>query len=63
MDFNWNIGALPYNMEWRQQRREFHQYLDIKAVQKYHPIMNEETRLFLQKISANPDHIFIGLQS
>jgi cytochrome P450 len=62
MEFTWNLGALPYGVEWRQHRRAFHQYLNNNAVQKYHPIMNEETKMFLQRIKSNPDHVFIGLQ-
>ncbi|RXW24976.1 hypothetical protein EST38_g887 [Candolleomyces aberdarensis] len=62
MDFNWSLVAMPYGVAWRQHRRAFHQYLNNNAVQKYHPVMNEETKLFLQKIRSNPDEVFTGLQ-
>ena len=62
MEFTWGLGALPYGVEWRQNRRAFHQYLNNHAVQNYHPIMNEETKLFLQRIKSNPDDVFTGLQ-
>ncbi|RXW11737.1 hypothetical protein EST38_g14119 [Candolleomyces aberdarensis] len=62
MDLNWSFVGMPYGMAWRQHRRAFHQYLNNNAVQKYHPIMNEETKLFLQKIRSNPDQLFTDIQ-
>ncbi|RXW24942.1 hypothetical protein EST38_g890 [Candolleomyces aberdarensis] len=62
MDFNWSFVSMPYGAAWRQHRRAFHQCLNSNAVQKYHPVMNEETKLFLQKIRSDPDQVFTGLQ-
>ena len=59
---NWSLGIMPYGAAWRQQRRAFHQHLNNSALPKYHPIMNEETKNFLQKLKSNPDQIFDALQ-
>ena len=62
MDLNWAFGAMPYGVAWRQNRRAFHQYLNNNAVPKYHPIMLEEIKKFLQKLKSNPEQVFNDLQ-
>ncbi|KAJ2932868.1 hypothetical protein H1R20_g4238, partial [Candolleomyces eurysporus] len=62
MDLNWSFSALPYGVAWRQHRRAFHQCLNNNAVRNYHPVMSEETKLFLQRIRSDPDQVFVDLQ-
>ncbi|RXW19070.1 hypothetical protein EST38_g6790 [Candolleomyces aberdarensis] len=61
-DMAWHFGTMPYGAMWRQYRRNFHQYLNSHAVREYHPIMHEETKSFLRKLSTNPDQVFEALQ-
>ncbi|KAJ2932187.1 hypothetical protein H1R20_g4913, partial [Candolleomyces eurysporus] len=63
MYFNWNFGLMPYGGMWRQHRRSFHQLLNNNVVQRYHPIIYEETKTFLRNLKSNPEGVFEHLQS
>ncbi|KAJ2932191.1 hypothetical protein H1R20_g4907, partial [Candolleomyces eurysporus] len=58
----WSIGIMPYGAMWRQHSRAFHKYFAPTAVHQYHPIIYEETKAYLRKVSSHPNDIFEDTQ-
>ncbi|KAF6752860.1 cytochrome P450 98A3 [Ephemerocybe angulata] len=61
---SWNLTFMSYGQRWRLHRRAFHDQLGKPAaVARYHPIMYEETSVFLRKLKENPDEFASHIQS
>ena len=62
MNLSWSFGLMPYGAMWRQHSRVFQKYYTNSAVQRFHPIMYEETKAFLRKVNSQPKHVFEDMQ-
>ncbi|KAH6908264.1 O-methylsterigmatocystin oxidoreductase [Coprinopsis sp. MPI-PUGE-AT-0042] len=52
--FEWNFGICDYGNYWRENRRVFHRYFSAGQLDKYYPVLEEQSRVFLQRLSAEP---------
>ncbi|KAK7692432.1 hypothetical protein QCA50_004057 [Cerrena zonata] len=53
----WNFGNMRYSPEWRNHRREFHQFFHQRKVSVYQPIQLRECRAFLRRALHDPTHL------
>ncbi|KAH6919266.1 cytochrome P450 [Coprinopsis sp. MPI-PUGE-AT-0042] len=63
MDTHWSFPILKYGNLWRDHRRAFYSFFSAGQVSQYHPIIEEEVKLFLQRLSSNPEGFFSGTRS
>lgn len=50
---SWIFGAMPYIPKWRKHRRAFHQHLNRRLTNTFHPIVYEERDAFLSRLSKD----------
>ena len=55
MNWDFDMGFLPYGVRWRKPRKLFHQHFHINAVSKYLPIQRREVHAFLRRLLVTPD--------
>ncbi|KAF7978447.1 hypothetical protein HWV62_638 [Athelia sp. TMB] len=55
MGWSWNTAMLPYNDEWRAQRRHFHGEFDGRAISKHYPPILRSTQELLQRLLNTPE--------
>ena len=48
---------MRYSLEWRNHRREFHQFFHQRKVPVYQPIQLEECHAFLRRVLDDPTHL------
>ena len=58
MGWNTIFGFLPYGVQWRKQRKSFHEYFQPSVVNKYQPIQRREAQAFLRRLLVTPDNFF-----
>jgi cytochrome P450 len=58
MGWNFTLGFLPYNDEWRRQRRLFHENFRAKAALAYQPLEAEKAHVLLQNLAQSPKDAF-----
>jgi cytochrome P450 len=58
MGWDFTLGFLPYNDEWRRQRRLFHENFRAKAVPAYQPLEVEKAHILLQSLAQSPQDAF-----
>ncbi|KAJ2927403.1 hypothetical protein H1R20_g9694, partial [Candolleomyces eurysporus] len=63
MNLDWMFVFMQYGLEWRRQRRAFHQYVNSHAVGQYHPVMYEERNILLRRLKTHPDDFLKHLHS
>ncbi|CAE6486506.1 unnamed protein product [Rhizoctonia solani] len=56
IDWSKVTGVLPYGERWRSQRRMTHRVLHKSASKQLWPLVVKQSRLALQRISANPEN-------
>lgn len=49
------LGLIPYGQRWRSYRRAIWQYFHPGAINKYYPVQEAMTRIFLKKLLHNPE--------
>ncbi|KAF5334395.1 hypothetical protein D9611_013524 [Ephemerocybe angulata] len=54
MGFRAYFSLQEYGPAWRRQRQLFHNHFNPTVVDRYHPLIMDETSLFIQDILANP---------
>ena len=55
MGWSWNTAMLPYNDEWRAQRRHFHGEFDGRAISKHYTPIIRSTHDLLQRFLDTPE--------
>jgi hypothetical protein len=50
----WSFGVRDYGDYWRENRRVFHHYYNAGQIGKYHPVLEEQARVFLQRLVEEP---------
>ncbi|KAI0754704.1 cytochrome P450 [Daedaleopsis nitida] len=53
--WEWNFGLMPYGLEWRRRRKEFHQHFNQNAVVEYEFLQQRETARFIGRLLERPD--------
>ncbi|EAU89003.2 cytochrome P450 [Coprinopsis cinerea okayama7 len=54
MSLTWSFALMSYGASWRSHRRAFHQFLNHTQVPQYRPVLEQETRMFLQRLLQDP---------
>ena len=49
------LPFLPYGERWRKQRRLMQRYFDPQGVRIFRPIQEEQVKIFLGELMANPE--------
>ncbi|KAI0060304.1 cytochrome P450 [Artomyces pyxidatus] len=57
MGWDFAPAVMPYNDEWRAQRRIFHQSMNVKAVTVHCPIQLAKVEILLRNIYAHPENL------
>ncbi|EAU81922.1 hypothetical protein CC1G_06133 [Coprinopsis cinerea okayama7 len=58
----WNFPLMPYGHQWRARRRAFHQAMMPARIPGYHSVIEQETRVFLQRLELQPSNILAETQ-
>ena len=58
MEWNWPLVVLPYDEQWRTQRKLFTQYLHPNNSQMVDPIILEFVQIMLRQLREFPDDFF-----
>ncbi|KAH6918171.1 O-methylsterigmatocystin oxidoreductase [Coprinopsis sp. MPI-PUGE-AT-0042] len=54
LEMGWNFGLADYGPYWKENRRIFHQYYNPSQIAKYHPVLEQQSRLFFQRLASDP---------
>ncbi|KAJ7247278.1 cytochrome P450 [Mycena rebaudengoi] len=57
MGWEFGLGGLPYDKNWRTQRRLFHHTFNIEAVRRFHPKQRTAAHELLRRILRDPDGV------
>ncbi|KAH6879373.1 O-methylsterigmatocystin oxidoreductase [Coprinopsis sp. MPI-PUGE-AT-0042] len=60
LQMGWDFGLADYGPYWKDNRRVFHQYFNPGQLSKYHPVLEQQSRVFLQRLAADP-HDFMEI--
>jgi cytochrome P450 len=62
MGWDFTLGFLPYNDEWRRQRRLFHENFRAKAALAYQPLEVERAHALLKNLTQSPKDAFTHIR-
>ncbi|KAH8105239.1 cytochrome P450 [Cristinia sonorae] len=55
LDWSWAFFTMPYNSEWRANRKYFHDHFRRSAIPSYHSILLQETHVALKRLLEAPN--------
>ncbi|KAF9646882.1 cytochrome P450 [Thelephora ganbajun] len=55
MGADWTLGFMPYGNRWRTNRRLFHRFFNISAVERLDPRLFRGIRGFLRRLAESPE--------
>ena len=62
MGIDWTFALLPYGLQWRKQRKMFHQFFNVTAVEAYTSSQRSEARKLLSKFLHSPDQFMTHIR-
>jgi len=53
---SWDIPGMRYGSQWRNGRRLLHEFLNVRAVNKFDDYQYKYTRRFLSRLAETPEN-------
>ncbi|KAI0753307.1 CyP450 monooxygenase [Daedaleopsis nitida] len=60
--WDWGMALIPYGLDWRRRRKEFHQFFHPNAIVSRRPLQQHQTAKMIQRLIEQPDTLFSQLR-
>ncbi|KAI0753319.1 CyP450 monooxygenase [Daedaleopsis nitida] len=60
--WDWNLGLIPYGLDWRRRRKQFHQFFHPNAITPRQPLQQYQTAKFIERLMRKPDTLFTQIR-